>query len=86
MGIGVIAFAGEQGDPIQVFVLQDCFGVACGHEFVFTHFVGVSLAPGMDAELVTVFKGLQVCKDAGLVVGIPDVAGEDGVACPGGRG
>ena len=83
---GVVEFAGDESQPIIFFGLESRVDVFLGDEFRFAHFVGVGQTPRLDLNLVAVFQCFQVREDARLIVHIPNMAGDDRVACPGGEG
>jgi hypothetical protein len=83
----VVAAAGDQGDPVVIFVFVDGADVVrFGPPGDRTYFVGVLHAPGVDVDFAAPQQLAQVNKGARLAVGVVDMAGEGGVAGPGGEG
>jgi len=72
--------------PIQLFVLEYGLNIICFHQLVFTNFIGVDLSEGIDVEVIDVLERFQIREGTRLIVGIPNVAGDDGVARPGREG
>ncbi len=46
------------------------------------HFIDVDLSEGVNLDLVAILQIFQVEEDAGGVICLPDVPGDDGIACP----
>ena len=84
-GPGAPIFARQQGDRIIVRMGQHTQAVGA-HAAGGAHLIGIDLPKGLDDDLVAVLQGVQVHKGTGVVLRIPDVGGDGGVAGPGGEG
>ncbi len=83
---GIVELTGDERNPIVCFGLEYRVHIVGFDQFAFAHFVGVGLTPGLDLNLVAVLQRFQLCEDAGVIVGIPNMTGDDGIACPGWEG
>ena len=80
----IVTLAGDQREYVVLLMWQGAQVVGAAL-LDGTHFIDVAKPPGMDDDLVAVLKRVQIHKGAGLVVRIPDMGGDGGVARPGGE-
>ncbi len=79
---GIIELAGHKRHPIILLGLEGRVYIFDGDEFRLAHFVDVGQAPRVDFNLVAVFQAFDLGESTGLVKGIPDMTGDNGIPRP----
>lgn len=82
----VVVLAGDEGEPVIIFVLEQGGQAGGGYQPILPDLIDVHQSIGVDHDHIIGFEFLDVAKGQEVPVWIGGMAGEDGVARPGGIG
>ncbi len=73
----LMIFTGHQRDSLEFFMLQYAPHITGTHSFALAHFIDISLAPGLNSDLVAIFQSFKIGNNACMAIGIPHILSQD---------